>query len=157
MALPCVRQNILAYLQTQPVKRIFYALNAATGQDLGLVPVLYTYGNNDIPAQPVFWDDSLYLPCRSRHGIQTDGGSVHVSTRYDAELGRMPLAGREAGSLDISGLRSSEPLAGMAQFRLTSDEPAVLTIGGGILWVDNWERLGGIDLEDGRLLPYVSG
>ena len=35
---------------------------------------------------------------------------------------------------------------------MTSDEPSALTMGGNILFVDNWERLGGIDVSTGELL-----
>ena len=78
-------------------------------------------------------------------------GTIHVTTKYDAELGRMNL-----NSLDITGLTASTPLkvplTGGASFRMTSDEAAMLTMGGDILWVDNWERLGGINVSTGQIV-----
>jgi hypothetical protein len=35
---------------------------------------------------------------------------------------------------------------------MTSDEAAMLTMGGSILWVDNWERLGGINVSNGQIV-----
>ncbi len=136
-----VRPRIVSYLEANPAKQSFFALDATTGATLTVAPVLYTYGNNDNPAPPVLRDGASYLAYRARHGIQTDGGSVHVSSQYDAELGRMRL-----DTFDVAGLTSTNRLSGVAQFRLTSDEPAVLSMGGNILYVDNWERLGGISL-----------
>jgi uncharacterized repeat protein (TIGR01451 family) len=108
--------------------------------------VLYTYGNNDIPNVPVVNGNNVYVTYRARHGIQTDGGAVHVTSKYDAELGQMNLS-----TLDIIGLRSSgSPYAN--QFRMTSDEPSMLSMGGNILWVDNWERLGGVNVSTGQLV-----
>jgi hypothetical protein len=83
---------------------------------------------------------------RSRHGIQTDGGSVHVTTQYDAELGRM-----NTSTLNIEALRASAVTPYSNQFRMTSDEPAMITFGGDNLFVDNWERLGGINIQTGEL------
>ena len=89
---------------------------------------------------------SIYVTYRARHGIQTDGGAVHVATQYDAELGQM------GANLDISGLRQSNYPAFSAEFRMTSDEPSMLSKGGNILWVDNWERLGGLNVSSGQLV-----
>jgi outer membrane lipoprotein-sorting protein len=147
-----VRPKILDYLKQQPSKQTFFILNPATGSIKGIAPILYTFGLNDIPAAPVVNPaDDIYLPYRARHGIQTDSQTVHVTTKYDAELGIF-----NPSSLDISALTSDRPLSGQPEFRLTSDEPAVLTMGGNILWVDNWERLGGIDVSSNALI-HVGG
>lgn len=142
-----VRPQIINFLSTQPQFQTFFALNTSSGARSGIAPVLYTYGDNEIPAVPVYQNGSLYLPYRARHGIQTDGGSIHVSSKYDAELGSMNLA-----NLDITGLRNTTPLSGQSQFRMTSDEPSMLTMSGNLLLVDNWERLGGIDVSNGQLI-----
>lgn len=142
-----VAAKISEYLRANPTKSTFFALGASDGASLGIVPVLYTYGNNDIPSVPVVKGDTVYLTYRARHGIQTDGGSVHVSTKYDAELGQMKL-----DTLDITGLRQANYPSYKAEFRMTSDEPAMLTMGGDILWVDNWERLGGLNVATGELV-----
>ncbi len=142
-----VRSRIVSYLTADPTKSTFFALNASSGSSRGVLPVLYTYGNNDIPNVPVVRGTSVYLTYRARHGIQTDGGAVHVTSKYDAELGQLDLS-----SLDIAGLRQAGYPAYDAEFRMTSDEPAMLTMGGNILWVDNWERLGGIDVSTGQLI-----
>lgn len=136
-----VKPNILTYFTQAPEKQTFFTLDASTGASRGLAPILYTYGNNDIGATPVIRNGSAYVVYRPRHGIQTDGGSVHVSSQYDAELGQMNL-----NTLDITGLRQNNYPNYSTEFRLTSDEPAMLTQGGNILYVDNWERLGGISL-----------
>ncbi|MCX7681047.1 MAG: PQQ-binding-like beta-propeller repeat protein, partial [Anaerolineae bacterium] len=146
-----VRPHILNYLTAQPARQTFFVLHASTGITRGVAPVLYTFGNNDIPGTPVVRDNSLYLIYRARHGIQTDGGAVHVTTRYDGELGRMNLS-----TLDIVGLRQSNYPAYNYEFRATSDEPTILTMGGDILWADNWERLGGINVSTGQLI-HVGG
>ena len=141
-----VKPQIINYLSAQPSKQTFFVLNASTGITRGVAPVLYTYGNNDIPNVPVVSGNNVYVTYRARHGIQTDGGAVHVTSKYDAELGQMNLS-----TLDITGLRSSgSPYAN--QFRMTSDEPAMLSMGGNILWVDNWERLGGVNVSTGQLV-----
>lgn len=142
-----VRPHIINYLNSQPAKQTFFVLNAGDGTSRGTAPVLYTYGNGDAPNLPVIAPTGVYLTYRPRHGIQTDSNTVHVSTQYDAELGQMNLA-----SLDITGLRSNAPMSGGPEFRMTSDEPAMLTMGGNILWVDNWERLGGLNVSTGQLL-----
>ena len=142
-----VRPNILSYLEAQPEKQTFFTLQATSGMLRSPAPVLYTYGDNDIPHLPVVGPQGIYLTYRARHGIQTDGGSVHVSSEYDAELGQM-----DPDTLDIRGLRQANYPAYSAEFRLTSDEPAVLTLGGDTLWVDNWERLGGLNLQSGALV-----
>lgn len=144
-----VRPHIVDYLANHPDRQTFFTLDAATGTLLGPAPVLYTYGDGDAPAPPVVKEGEIYLVYRARHGIQTDGGSSHVTTRYDAELGRMDPA-----TLDIVGLQASQ--AFQYQMRYTSDEPAMLSIGGNLLFVDNWERLGALDLEDGALLAIAN-
>ncbi len=142
-----VRPHILNYLNSQPAKQSFFVLNGGDGTPRGTAPVLYTYGNGDIPNLPVIGPAGVYLTYRPRHGIQTDSNTVHVSTQYDAELGQLDL-----NTLDITGLRSNAPMSGGPEFRMTSDEPAMLTMGGNILWVDNWERLGGLNVSTGQLL-----
>lgn len=143
-----VRPQIMNYLNSQPTKQTFFVLDSATGASRGTAPVLYTYGNNDIPNLPVVINGNVYVTYRARHGIQTDSPSdVHVTSKYDAELGQMNLA-----SLDISGLQANSTFN--YQFRLTSDEPAMLSSSGNILLVDNWERLGGVNVSTGALV-YV--
>jgi hypothetical protein len=139
-----VRPQILTYLADNPDKQTFFVLDAVSGALLPPSPVLYTYGNNDIPAPPVIKENTAYLAYRARNGIQTNSpNAVHVTTRYDGELGMMNLASR-----DLTALRTSDYPASKFnyEFRLTSDEPAMLTMGGNLLLVDNWERLGGIQL-----------
>lgn len=140
-----VRPRIESFLSSNPSKQTFFALNASSGNQLGTVPVLYTYGNNDPPNVPVVGADDVFVTYRARHGIQTDGGHIHVTTKYDAEIGRMDLS-----TLDIEGLRATE--AFNTQFSMTSDEPSMLSMGGDILYSDNWERLGGINVETGDLI-----
>ena len=142
-----VRARILNYLAQEPSKQTFFVLNTNTGQSAGIVPVLYTYGNNDTPNTPVVTSNGVYITYRARHGIQNDSGTIHVSSKYDAELGILNL-----NTLDITGLTSAEPVSGVAQFRMTSDEPAMLSMSGNILYVDNWERLGGINTSNGDLI-----
>jgi outer membrane protein assembly factor BamB len=142
-----VRARILAYLNQEPSKQTFFVLDANTGQSAGTVPVLYTYGNNDTPNTPVVTANGVYVTYRARHGIQNDSGTIHVSSRYDAELGILNL-----NTLDITGLTSAELVSGVAQFRMTSDEPSMLSMSGNILYVDNWERLGGINTSNGDLI-----
>ncbi|NTU79627.1 MAG: PQQ-binding-like beta-propeller repeat protein [Chloroflexales bacterium] len=141
-----VRPAIVAYLTATPYQQTFFALRASDGASRGVAPLLYTYGSNDIPAVPVVSGTNLYIPFRARHGIQTDSSAaVHVTTRYDAELGVM-----NPTNLDITGLRT--PSTFDYQFRLTSDEAAMLTLSGNLLLVDNWERLGGMNLAGGELV-----
>jgi hypothetical protein len=143
-----VLPKIQNYLSQQPTKQSFFVLKQSNGVIRGISPVLYTYGNNDIPATPVVDPaGNIYLPYRARHGIQTDSGTIHVTTHYDAELGKL-----NPSSLDITGLTSNKPISGQPEFRMTSDEPAVLTMGGAILWVDNWERLGGLNVSSKTLV-----
>jgi hypothetical protein len=141
-----VRPLIVQYLSQNPSKQTFFTLNATTGSSRGVAPVLYTYGNNDAAAPPVVRNNAAYLMYRPRRGIQTDGGSVHVTTDYDAELGRMNLT-----TLDITGLQQANYPSYNVEFRLTSDEPAILTMSGDLLLVDNWERLGGINVATNQL------
>ncbi len=144
-----VRPRIVNFLTVNPDRQTFFALDAATGALRGPAPVLYTYGNGDAPAPPVVKDGAIYLIYRARHGIQTDGGSSHVTTKYDAELGRMDPA-----TLDIVGLTASQ--AFNYQMRYTSDEPSMISIGGNLLFVDNWERLGALNLQTGALIPIAN-
>ncbi len=144
-----VRPRIVNHLTANPDRQTFFALDTATGALRGPAPVLYTYGDGDAPAPPVVKDGAIYLIYRARHGIQTDGGSGHVTTRYDAELGRMDPA-----TLDIVGLTASEPFD--YQMRYTSDEPSMISIGGNLLFVDNWERLGALNLQTGALIAIAN-
>jgi outer membrane protein assembly factor BamB len=144
-----VRPRIVTHLTNNPDRQTFFALDASTGALRGPAPVLYTYGNGDAPAPPVVKDGTVYLVYRARHGIQTDGGSGHVTTRYDAELGRMDLS-----TLDITGLTATQPFN--YQMRYTSDEPAMISIGGNLLFVDNWERLGALNLQTGALVAVAN-
>jgi len=146
-----VRPRIVSYLAAHPAEQTFFALEASTGALRGPAPVLYTFGNGDAPDPPVVKDGALYLRYRARHGIQTDGGSGHVSSLYDAELGRMDLS-----TLDITGLRASASTPFNYQFRATSDEPSMLSIGGNLLYIDSWERLGALDLTNGTLIPIAN-
>ncbi len=147
-----VKPQIVSFLNSNPSMQSFFVLNTSNGSSRGTAPVLYTYGDNDVPNVPVInASGQAFVTYRARHGIQTDNGSVHVSSKYDAELGQMNLS-----SLDVTGLRNTTaytiPLYGGPPFRMTSDEPAMLTMGGSILWVDNWERLGGINVSTGALV-----
>jgi len=146
-----VRPHIVNYLTDNPDRQTFFALDSDTGHLRGVAPVLFTYGNGDAPAPPVVRGDEIYTLYRARHGIQTDSGSVHVTTRYDAELGRMTPA-----TLDITGLAMASGQNWNVHFRATSDEPEALSIGGSMLFVDNWERLGGIDVVSGELFEMAN-
>ncbi|MCS6849243.1 MAG: PQQ-binding-like beta-propeller repeat protein [Anaerolineae bacterium] len=142
-----IQPFITNYLATNPHKQTLFVLNAASGITQGVAPVLYTFGDSEVTAPPVVRAAApytAYVMYRPRQGIQTTGGSVHVSTRYDAEIGLM----RTDNLRSIIGLRTADyPRSRYnGEFRLTSDEPAILTIGGNILLVDNWERLGVISL-----------
>ena len=143
-----IKQPILNYLGDNPHKQSLFVLNAQDGASRGVAPVLLTFGNSDVPSMPVVRggnSNQVYVMYRARQGIQTTGGSIHVSTDYDAELGLL-----YTDQLDrIDGLRTGDyPNSNFNyEFRLTSDEPAVLTMGGRLLLVDNWERLGGILLD----------
>ena len=144
-----IRPHIQTYLAANPHKQTLFVLDATTGLTRGVAPVLYTFGNSDVPAMPVVRAGApytAYVMYRARQGIQTTGGSVHVSSQYDAELGLLSTQ----QLTQIVGLRTAQyPQSTYnAEFRLTSDEPAVLTMGGNILLVDNWERLGGISLTN---------
>ena len=138
-----VKPKIVSHLTANPDQQTFFALNATDGKQRGVAPVLYTYGDNDIPNMPVFANGTTYVTYRARRGIQTDTPTVHVSTQYDAELGSMNL-----NSLDIAGLKGDK-LMGLSEWRMTSDEPAMLTMGGNMLWVDSWERVGAMNVKTG--------
>jgi uncharacterized repeat protein (TIGR01451 family) len=142
-----VRPRIVNFLTAQPSKQTFFVLNASTGASAGVAPMLYTYGNNDVPSVPAIRNGSAYVAYRARHGILTDSGTPTVSSKYDAELGQMDLS-----TLDIAGLHQASGQNFAYQFRMASDEPAMLTMGGNILWVDNWERIGGINVSTGQLI-----
>jgi hypothetical protein len=144
-----IQPYIQNYLAGNPHKQTLFVLDAATGVTRGAAPVLYTFGSSDAPAMPVVRASApytAYVMYRARQGIQTTGGSVHVATQYDAELGLMSTQTLS----QIIGLRTAWYPQSIynAEFRLTSDEPAILTMGGNILLVDNWERLGAISLTD---------
>lgn len=149
-----VKPQIVNFLTANPTKQTLFVLNASSGASLGTAPVLYTYGSNDIANMPVIANGGAYLTYRARHGIQTDYPPiVHVTSKYDAELGKMNLT-----TLDIAGLTANSidaltiPLTGGPGFRMTSDEAAMLSMGGNILWVDNWERLGGLNVSSGAVV-----
>lgn len=142
-----VRPKINNFLTTSPQFQTFFVLNPTNGASRGVAPVLYTTGNNSTPTPPVYANNQYYVAYRARHGIQTDGGATHVATQYDAELGSMNLS-----TMDITGLKGATKLSGQPQFRMTSDEGAMLTMSGSILLVDNWERLGGINVSNGNLI-----
>ncbi len=143
-----IKPHIVTYLTANPAKQSLFVLNAADGVSRGVAPVLYAFGNNDTPSPPVVRGAEIYTAYRARRGIQTDSNiAVHVTSRYDAELGRFNLT-----TSDIAGLRQSNYPAYHSEFRLTSDEPSIISMGGDILWVDNWERAGGINVATGALV-----
>lgn len=143
-----VRPHIVTYLSTQPYKQTFFVLDTQTGASRGVAPILYTFGDNDIPNTPVVRAGAAftaYVTYRARQGIQTTSPSaIHVGSQYDAELGLLNTQDLNT----IVGLRTRDYPASTFnyEFRLTSDEPAMMTMGGNILLIDNWERLGGISL-----------
>lgn len=146
-----VRPQIVNYLTANASKQTFFALASTTGASRGVAPVLYTYGGNDPPNVPVVNGTNVYVTYRPRHGIQTDSpNDVHVTSKYDAELGQMSIS-----TLDITGIQKASSATFNYQFRLTSDEPANLSMSGNILWSDNWERLGGVNVATGQLI-YAS-
>jgi hypothetical protein len=146
-----VRPRIVDFLTQNPDRQTFFVLDANTGVIRGPVPMLYTYGSGDPPGAPTVRGEEIYTLYRARHGIQHDAGSVHVTTRYDAALGRMNL-----NTLDIANLTLAPGEQWRLQYRATSDEPAVLSMAGSMLFVDNWTRLGGIDVDTGRLFEVAN-
>lgn len=146
-----VKPQILNYLKDAPDKQTFFVLDAKTGKSKGTAPILYNFGMQDNGAPPVVYADKAFVRYRGRHGIQQDGHSIHVSSKYDSDPGIF-----NPNTLDVTPLRSSDAFSGSPQFRMTSDEPAVLTMGGDTLWVDNWERLGGINVKTGALITVGS-
>jgi outer membrane protein assembly factor BamB len=140
-----IKPKIVAHLTAQPWQQTFFALHASNGNSRGVVPILYTFGDNDIPNTPVIRDNGeVIVTYRARKGIQNSKPTVHVTTKYDAELGKLDL-----NTLDIAGLTASAKLSGRSEWRLTSDEPAIMTMGGDILWIDSWERFGGLNVKTG--------
>lgn len=143
-----ISPHIQNYLAANPHKQTLFVLDATTGVTRGVAPVLYTFGNSDVPSMPVVRASApytAYVMYRARQGIQTTSpNAVHVSSQYDAELGLL----NTQQLTQIVGLRTGDYPASSFnyEFRLTSDEPAVLTMGGNILFVENWERLGAISL-----------
>ena len=79
-----VRPRIVSYLSADPTKATFFALSASNGTSRGTVPVLYTYGNNDIPNVPVIRGAMAYVTYRARHGIQTHGGAAPAAISVPA-------------------------------------------------------------------------
>lgn len=147
-----VRPRVLAHLDATPRAQSLFVIDLRTGERLPPLPVLYTYGNNDTPAAPVASALGVFLPYRARHGIQTDSPvAVHVTTRYDAEVGRLDATAR-----DVTGIPAAAGHTFSYQFRLTSDEPAELTMSGRFLLIDNWERLGGLDVSTGQLFHVAA-
>jgi outer membrane protein assembly factor BamB len=138
-----VKPKIVNHLTANPDQQSFFVLNASDGKSRGVAPVLYTYGVQEVANTPVYANGATYVTYRARKGIQTDSKTVHVSTKYDAELGNMNLS-----SLDVTGLKGDK-ISGLPQWRMTSDEPAMLTMGGNLLWVDNWERFGAMNVKTG--------
>jgi uncharacterized repeat protein (TIGR01451 family) len=146
-----VRPYIVSFLTANPDRQTFFALDAATGNLRGPAPVLYTYGNQDNPGPPAVRGKEIYTLYRARHGIQQDAGSVHVTTRYDAALGRM-----DVDTLNVENLALAPGQRWNLQYRATSDEPAMLSMAGSMLFVDNWTRLGGIDVDTGQLFEVAN-
>ena len=147
-----IKPRIASYLTQNPDRQTFFALDAATGAMRGNAAVLYAYGNNDNAQTPVIKSGNAYLSYRARHGIQTDSNTTHVTSRYDAELGRLSVQ-----SLDIVPLSTTAQInTGNPEFRMTSDEDAYLSMGGNILFVDSWERLGGVNVSTRALVPVAS-
>jgi uncharacterized repeat protein (TIGR01451 family) len=146
-----VRPYIVDFLTENPSRQTFFALDAGTGTLRGPAPVLYTYGGGDPPGPPTVRGDEIYIVHRARHGIQHDAGSVHVTTQYDAALGRMDLS-----TLDIANLTLAPGEQWHLHYRATSDEPAVLSMAGSMLFVENKYRLGGIDVDTGRLFEVAN-
>jgi len=146
-----VHPRIVDFLTGNPDRQTFFVLDANTGALRGPAPVLYTYGNGDPPGPPTVRGEEIYTLYRARHGIQNDAGSVHISTRYDAALGRMDL-----NTLDIANLTLAPGEDWSLHYRATSDEPAVLSMAGSMLFVDTWTRLGGIDVDTGQLFEVAN-
>ncbi|NQU76857.1 MAG: PQQ-like beta-propeller repeat protein, partial [Planctomycetes bacterium] len=146
-----VRSRIVDFLADNPDRQTFFVLEAATGALRGPAPMLYTYGNQDNPGPPVVRGEEIYTLFRARHGIQQDAGSVHVTTLYDAALGRMDLT-----TLDVTNLTLAPGQQWNLHYRATSDEPAVLSMAGNMLFVDTWTRLGGIDVDTGELFEVAN-
>jgi len=146
-----VRPRIVNLLTRYPDRQTFFVLDTATGALRGPAPVLYTYGNGDSPGPPTVRGEEIYTLYRARHSIHHDAGSVHVTTRYDSALGRMDVR-----TLDITGLTLAPGERWQMEYRATSDEPAMLSMAGSMLFVDSWTQLGGIDVDTGQLFEVAN-
>lgn len=147
-----VKPKIINHLTENPDQQTFFVLDVNNNGHLrGPAPVLCTYGNGDSPGPPAVRGEEIYTLYRARHGIQHDAGSVHVTARYDAALGQMNL-----NTVDIANLTLASGEKWHLQYRATSDEPAMLSMAGSMLFVDTWTRLGGIDVDTGKLFEVAS-
>jgi len=140
-----VRPQIISHLNQNPEQKTFYVLNINNGEEAYTAPVLYTSGDQETPTPPITDGVNVYVVYRARHGIQTDGGSTHVSSKYDCELGKMDIASGDIAPFKLaSGQTWNDGL-----WDMTSDEPNNLLLGGKIVYIDHWTRIGGQDITNG--------
>ena len=145
-----VKPYVLTHLTNNPHQQTLHVLNTANGRPVGVAPVLYAYGSNAIPQTPaVRANGDVFITYRARHGIQTDGGAVHVTTQFDAEIGKLNLT-----TLDVVAQTASNAYA--RQWRATSDEAHAITFSSDLLLMDSWERSGGINLSDNAQFPLAN-
>ncbi|MBN1421457.1 MAG: PQQ-binding-like beta-propeller repeat protein [Planctomycetes bacterium] len=146
------QRAILAYLESHPQARTFYALDAATGKEAFRAPVLWGAGCQGVGVPPVRTGDARAIVfTRSAYGNWTLGvapmvGLQLLDLRADPRppedgLGAFPTVRTQP----LFHAKGNQPP--WNTFWGTADETSTYSCGGTILYVSHQGTLAGFDLE----------
>jgi hypothetical protein len=151
---PVERGKIIRFLRNHPHYRDFFVLDINSGGRRFIAPVLYNFGNGDIADMPVVNRDTgeVFVRYRFTGGFLNKLGIGEGSTLFYAPaIGRMDLTSNDIAPIDPSNTSDFN-----WQFRMVSDEGSHLSMGGNMLFVGNWTRVGGIDVVSRELFEVAN-
>ncbi len=145
---------IIDFLSDNPHYRDFFVLDIYTGQEKFIAPVLYSGGNGDIADMPVVNRDTgeVFVRYRFTGGFLNELGiGKGASLDYSPAIGKMDLVNNDITPVDPEDIYDFN-----WQFHMISDETSHFSLGGSMLFVDSWTRLGGIDVKTRELFEVAN-
>lgn len=145
---------IIGFLNDNSHYRDFFVLDIDSGEEVFVAPVLYSFGNGDIADMPVVNRDTgeVFVRYRFTGGFLNElGWYAGASLKYSAAIGKMDLVNNDITPVDPANINDYN-----RQFRMNSDEASVFSLGGNMLFVDTWTRLGGIDVYTAELFEVAN-
>lgn len=149
------RQAIRDYLQNDPFMRSTFVLDANTGVESYIAPILYiSGGSTSPPSQPVLLPNgNANVIYRWSSGIEPLWGGTTNSAIY---LGEMDLTNGDIAQLDDWGTTDPSQEDWNTKVHLISDESSALMRSGDIVYIDSSRGVVGFDLITRQVIPFVT-